>query len=187
MSGLLHSGVLMAEAVATELPPGTILEFDKSLLIQIGIMWFNVAVLTVILVKLLYNPVKNYMAARTQRIQNEIETARHERDKALDLKEKYETLIGDIEKEREDILRQAHKKAMEKSDQLLFDARHEAELMYNRALADLELERKNVQDEMKKQMIEISVMMASRFVEVSIDRETQDRYIEEAFTDWEGS
>ena len=187
MSGLLHSGMLMAASAANELPPGTILEFNKTLLIDIGIMWLNVAILTVILIKLLYNPVKKYMSARTQRIQNEIETARRERDEALDLKEKYEKLIGDIEKEREEILRQAHKKAMEKSDQLLFEARHEAELMYNRALADLETERKNVQDEMKKQMIEISIMMASRFVEVSIDRETQDRYIEEAFTDWEGS
>jgi len=183
MSGLLQGGMLMAD----ELPAGTILEFNKGLLVDIGIMWLNVAILTVILIKILYNPVKKYMAARTQRIQNEIETARRERDEALDLKEKYETLISDIEREREDVLRQAHKKAMEKSDQLLFDARHEAELMYSRALADLELERKNIQDEMKKQMIEISVMMAGHFVEVSIDREAQDRYIDEAFTDWEGS
>lgn len=177
-----HSLLLAAEESS-----GGILSFDKALLAGIGIQLFNVLLLTVVMVKLLYKPVLGFMAARTERIRNEIEAARAERDEALELKEKYEKFIDEIEQEREEILLQAHKKAMERSDQLLFDARHEAEAMYNRALADLDVERENVMDEMKKQMIEISLTVAGRFVEVSIDRETQNRYIEEAFADWEGS
>jgi F-type H+-transporting ATPase subunit b len=108
------------------------------------------------------------------------------RDAAMELKEKYEKLIAGIEGEREDILRQTHKKAMEKSDQLLFDARREADVLRNRAMTELELERKNIYDEMKRQMVEISYLMASRFVQVSMDQQTQDRYIEQALAEWDG-
>lgn len=187
MPQTLFQGAALAAQVQEEVPAGAILSFDKNLLVSIGIQWFNILLLTAVLVFILYKPVKKFMAARTERIKNEIEAARGEREEAFELKEKYERLITEIEKERDDILLQAHKKSMEKSDQMLFDARRETEAMYNRALADLEVERTNVLDEMKKQMIEISMLVAGRFIEVSIDRETQDKYIEEAFADWEGS
>lgn len=187
MPGLLQRTLLLYAQTTQEMPEGTILSFDKSLLINMGIQWINIIILTVALVFLLYKPVRKYMAGRTERIKGEIDAARSEREDAMELKEKYEKLITEIEKEREEILYQAHKKAMEKSDQMLFDARREADMMYDRALAELETERQNVTDEMKKQMIEISILMASRFVEVSIDRATQDKFIDEALTEWEES
>lgn len=180
-------GLMLSAEAAGELPEGTILSFDKSLLVNIGIQWLNIILLTVVLVFILYKPVKKFLQGRTERIKAEIDAARKEREEAMELKEQYEQMISSIEKEREEILRQAHKKAVEKSDQMLFDARHEADAMYGRALSELELERKNVMNEMREQMIEISTLMAGRFVEVSIDRATQDRLIDEAFADWEGS
>jgi F-type H+-transporting ATPase subunit b len=180
-------GLILAADAAGGTPPGSILSFDRSLLVHIGIMTFNILLLTAVLVFLLYKPVKKFMAERTERIRHEIETARAEREDALEMKEKYERLIAEIEMERDDVLLQAHKKAMDRSDQLLFEARREADAMFERAMDEIETERKNVADDMKKQVVEISAMMAGRFIEVSIDRETQDRYIETAFDDWEGS
>jgi len=179
-------GLYLAVQAAEELPAGTILNLDKNLLINLGIQWLNIIILTVVLVKLLYKPVKKYMADRSKRIHDEIESAHKLREEALELREQYEKMIQDIEQEREEILTQAHKKAVERSDQLLFDARHEADAMYSRALTELETERENITNDVKKQIVEISVLMASRFVEVSIDRETQDRYIDEALSEWEG-
>lgn len=186
MSQTVLNGLFLAVQTQEE-SSGSILSFDKNLLVTIGIQWINILLLTAVLIFILYKPVKKFMAERTERIKNEIAAARGEREEAFELKEKYERMIAEIEKERDDILLQAHKKAVEKSDQMLFDARSEADAMYERALMDLEVERENVTDEMKKQMIEISMLVASRFVEVSIDRATQDKYIEEAFSDWEGS
>lgn len=175
-------------AVQSEpLPEGTILSFDKTMLATLGIQIFNVLVLTAVLALLLYKPVKKFMAERSARIAGEIEAAREDREEALELKEQYERLIADIEKEREEILHQAYKKAMEKSDQMIFDAKREAEATYTRVLAELETERKNMDDEMRRQIIEIASVMAGRFVEVSIDRATQDRLIETALDEWEES
>jgi F-type H+-transporting ATPase subunit b len=171
---------------AGDTPPGSIISFDQTLLVQTGIKLINFLILAAVLTYVLYKPVKKFMALRSARIKNEIEAARSERDEAFELKEKYERMTAELEREREDILTQAHEKAMERSDQILFEARREAEAMYSRALQDIEMERENMQDEIKKQMVEISMIVASRFVEVSIDADTQDRYIEEAFQDWEG-
>ncbi|MDR3122111.1 MAG: ATP synthase F0 subunit B [Clostridiales bacterium] len=175
-----------AAGAAAGLPDGVILSLDKSLLYNIAIQLFNVAVLTVALIFLLYKPVRKFLAERRQTIRAELEEARAIRDEALEQKEQYEKLIAGIESEREEILRQTHKRAMEKSDQMLFDARREAEVIYSRAQAELELERENLNDEMKRQIIEISHMMAGRFVQVSMDRAAQDRFIEHALSEWSG-
>ena len=163
-----------------------ILNLDKNLLFTMGIQILNVTVLTIILVFLLYKPVKKFLSDRTKRIKGEIDEASGIHEDAVGLKGQYETLLAGIEVEREEILRQTHKKAMEKSDQMLFEARREVEAIYNRAMAELEMERKNAKDDMQQQIIEISHMMASRFVKLTIDQETQDRMIKQAFADWNG-
>jgi len=167
------------------MPEGNILSLDKDILINIGIQWINITILTAVLVFILYNPVKRFLSARRENIKSEIDAARAEREEAMELKEKYEKMIAGLEDEREEILRHAHKKAVEKSDRLLFDARHEAEVIRDHALAELELERNNAAHEIREQIIDISMAAAGRFVKVSIDRETQDKYIDQAFADWE--
>lgn len=176
----------LAFVVQTEdiMPAGSILQFDKALLIKIGIQWFNIILLTVVLVLVLYKPVKKYMSDRAERIKSDIHSARLNNENALELKRKYEKLIDNVEKEREEILSQAHRMAMERSDQILLSARQEAKHMLKKAEDEIEVERENAAEDIKRQIIELSTLMASRFVEVSIDRQTQDRYIEEALADW---
>ena len=169
------------------LPPGTILSFDKTLLINMGIQAINIIILTVFLAFMLYKPVIKFMNKRAERIRGEIEAARGERGEALELKEKYEKLIAGIETEREEVLHLAYRKAVEKSDQMLFDARRESDLVFERALQELEAEKQKQADEMKRQMIEIAVMMAGRIVEVNTDQPAHDKLIDEVITDWLGS
>jgi len=176
--------VTPAALAASNLPPGSILSFDIPLLINMGIQAINIAALTAILAFFLYKPVVKFMNSRTERIKGEIETARGERGEALELKEKYEKLIAGIETEREEVLHEAYRKAVEKSDQMLFDARREAELVFDRALQELEVEKQKQTDEMKRQMIEIAVLMAGKIVEVNTDREAHNRLIEEVLSDW---
>lgn len=172
---------LAAEAV----PEGTILEINKRMLLNSAFYFLNILILAGVLIFLLYKPVKKFLKERTERIQSEIDTAQSEREDAQELKELYEQKLAEIDQEREEVLSQAHKKAMERSDHILQEAREEADTIAARGLAELELERDNMEDELKRQMIELSLMTASRFVEVSLDRETQDQYIDEALADWE--
>ena len=185
MTRLLFQRIMLAAQPSSELPEGGILQFDSAFLIHIGILLINVVILTAALIFILYKPVKKFLTARTDRIKNEFESARKEREEAEELRGKYELMLSNIEKEREEVLREAHKKAAEKGDQILHEAQQEAAAFHQKALAELETERKNAESEICRQIIEISAAMAGRFVEVSIDKETQDKYIEEAFAQWE--
>jgi len=176
-----------AVLAATELPQGTILAFDKSLLINLGIQLLNISLLTFILAYFLYKPTVKFMSSRSERVKNEIDSVRNDRNAALELKEKYEAAINGIESEREEVLHQAYKKAMERSDQMLFDARRESELFFERAIAELEIEKKNQSEEMKRQIIELSVMLAGRIIEVNTDQAVHDRLFEEVLSEWEES
>jgi F-type H+-transporting ATPase subunit b len=166
------------------MPEGTILHFDKALLIEIAVYMVNILLLVGVLAFLLYKPVKKFLNQRRGRIEDDLSSAKRQLEEAGQLKAKYENLLAGIGEEREEILSQANKRAVERSDELLFEARKEADAIHNRAVAELELERKNAFNDMKEQMIEISALMAGRFVKVSMDRETQDKYIDEAFADW---
>jgi F-type H+-transporting ATPase subunit b len=130
--------------------------------------------------------VKKFLDDRAAGIEEDIDKVRLKGEEAEQLKKRYEQMIVDIEKEREEILRQAHNTATERADQLLMDARREADAVYNRAIAEIETERNKSMHETRIQIIEIATMMAERFVEVSMDRETQDKFIDKAFTGWEG-
>jgi len=166
------------------MPEGTILHFDRELLIEIGIYMFNVLLLVGVLSWLLYKPVKKFLSERQGRIRDDLAAAQKTTEEAMALKAKYEEILAGVGAERDEVLAIAHKQAVERSDELLFEARRETEAMYDRAIEDLELERKNAFNEMKEQMIEISALMAGRFVRISIDKQTQDKLIEEAFADW---
>ena len=181
---LLLTPVLVA---ASELPEGTILSFDKTLVATMGIQLLNIALLTFVLAWFLYRPVRKFMLARSERIRTEVDAVRRDRDEALELKEKYEALVTGIEAEREEVLHQAYKKAVEKSDQMLFDARRESELVVDRAMQQYEAEKKSQHDETKRQIVEISVTLAGRIIEHHMDRELHDRLFDEALAEWRES
>jgi len=163
---------------------GSILQFDKALLVKLVIQWFNILLLTFVLIRVLYNPVMKFMAERTERIKNDIESARLGSQEAQERKAEYEKLIAGIEKEKEEILNKAHRDAVEEHDRLVFDAQEQAKHLLAMADEEIKIQRENASDEIRRQIIEISSMMAARFVEVSLDSETHDRYISEALEDW---
>jgi F-type H+-transporting ATPase subunit b len=171
--------------MAAGMPDGTILSLDKSLIFYILIQLLNAVILIIALIFILYKPVRNFLAARKQRVVDEIEDARRIREEAEQLKAAYEKMLEGVEAERDEILLRTNQIAVDKSDQLLFEARHEAEIIHNRVKTDIETEYKNMQDDIKRQIIEISHLMASRFVQVNIDRESQDKLIEQALAEWD--
>ena len=170
--------------MSSDMPEGSILAFDLNTLVRLGIQWLNVMVMTALIIFILYKPVKKFLANRRQRISDEIEDARKEREEAAALKEQYELIMADAAKEREEMFQKAAKKAAENGDKVLFEAQREAEAIQSRNLAALEQEQANAANEMRNQIIEISSMMAARFIELSMDKEKHDKYIEEAFANW---
>ena len=164
-------------------PAGRILGFDTEFLIELGIQWLNTLILTVVLAKFLYKPVKKFMDNRSERIRRQLEDADAAKEKALSMKGDYEIKLRDIERERGSILDAARKQAQDKTDQVLAEARQNADMMRARAHKDIEMEQERVKDDMRKAIADLAVMLAGRFAAVSLDKQAQDKLIDEAISE----
>ena len=140
-----------------------------------------IAVFTLFLVasNLLFNPVRQMLKKRQDKIQGELEDAKQNQDEAAALKAEYEAKLKDINAEAEEILSEARKKALANENRIIAEAKEEATRSRERAEQEAELEKKKAADDVKKEMISIASVMAGKVVAASIDTTVQDSLIEE--------
>ena len=173
-------------SVAAELPPGRVFGIDQHTLTQILLNLFNVAVLAVALAFLLYRPVRDTLNKRTNRIQGQLLQSEEELEKATQLRKKYELQLEEIERRREEILAEARKVAADSSRRLVAEAKKEADTIKERAAANVEMEWERAENDMRTAIIDVSSVMAEKFVSLAINKETHDRLFDETISDLEG-
>ena len=152
---------------------------DAQFLFDTIVLALSMLVLFTLLSYILFNPVRDMLEKRRQRVADEQETAKRERQEAVAYKEEYEQKLKEIKKEAEEILSEARKKAMKNEARIVAEAKEEAARIMERANAEIELEKKHALDDMKQEMIAIATMMAQKVVAASIDTKVQEGLIEE--------
>ena len=181
MSGMIPV-LLSVDAAA---PEGSIINLNTQLLVDLAIQWINIIVLVVVLYYMLYKPVKKFMTERAARIQGQLDHAAEEEQRAEALRGEYEAKLSDIGRERDEAIQKGHEIAMQRSDTIIAEARREANSIHRKALEEIRIEQENQQDDMKRAIIDISVKLAGRYVQLSIDEETQNAYVERALQNLE--
>lgn len=156
-----------------------IFDLDVQLLHDAIFTALNVFILFTFMSFLLFNPVRNMLNKRRDRIQKDIETAGRDKEDAAALKAEYEAKLREIDREAEAILSEARKKALKREEDIVNEAREEANRILERAHSEIVLEQKRAVDDMKKEMIRIASAMAGRVVAQSMDVKIQDTLIEE--------
>ena len=116
---------------------------------------------------------------RQDRIKNDIETAKKDREEATAIKAEYDAKIKGIEKEAEEILSEARQKALKNETKIVDEAKEEAARIIKRANEEAMLEKKRIMDEAKQEMVAIASLMAGKVVTASIDTSIQDTLVEE--------
>ena len=116
---------------------------------------------------------------RKQRVAEDQETAKREKEDAIAFKEEYDQKLKQVDKEAEEILSEARKRAKQNEVKIIAEAKEEAARIIARANAEIELEKKRALDDMKQEMITIASMMAQKVVAASIDTNVQESLIEE--------
>ena len=152
---------------------------DAQFLFDAVVLALSMLVLFTLLSYILFNPVRDMLEKRKQRVAEEQETAKQNRQEAIAYKEEYEQKLKEVDKEVEAILSEARKKAMKNEAKIIAEAREEANRIMERANTEIELEKKKALDDMKQEMIAIATLMAQKVVTASIDTKVQERLIEE--------
>ena len=154
-------------------------DLDFQLLHDAALMIIAVFFLFLIASNLLFDPVRNLLRNRQEKIQNDLDSAREDKENANALKLEYEEKLKDINKEAESILSEARAKALKTQDQIVAKAKAEAAEIIARANKETELEKQKVADDVKKEMINLASVMAGKVVKASIDTTVQDSLIDE--------
>lgn len=152
---------------------------DAQLLFDTIVAALAMLLLFTVLSFLLFNPVRDLLEKRKQRIVEEQETAKREKEEAIAYKEEYEKKLQEADKEVQVILSDARKKAMKNEAAIVAEAKEEAARVMARANTEIDLEKKRALDDMKQEMIAIASMMAQKVVSASIDTEVQESLIDE--------
>ena len=154
-------------------------DLDLQLVSDAVLMIIAVFVLFLIASHFLFNPVRNMMQGRQDRIRNELDTAAADMKQAHALKEEYEAKLKDINKEAEEILGEARKKALANENKIISEAKEEAARIVERAGVEAELEKNKAADEVKREMVVLASLLAGKVVNAAIDTSVQDTLIEE--------
>ena len=169
------TGLVLATA---EMEP-RLFDLDFQLLADTSLMIIAVFALFLVASHLLFNPVRDMLEKRQEKIKTELDSAASDMENARVLREEYEAKLKDINKEAEAILAEARKKALANENKIVADAREEAARIIERANTEAELEKKKAVDDMKREMVVLASMMAGKVVNAAIDTTVQDSLIEE--------
>ena len=152
---------------------------DLQLVADLAIELIAVFVLFTAMSNLLFNPAREFLKKRQEKIKGEMEFAAKEKEDAIALKAEYTAKLNDVQKEAEEILSETRKKALKKENEILDEAKAEATRIRYRATKEVELEKNKVKDEVKQEMISVASIMAGKFVAASMTEKQQAQLIED--------
>lgn len=156
-----------------------LINFDPQWISDVVITGINIFILFFTLSYLLFNPARDYLEKRRNKIAGDLQNAKENKEEALALKAEYESRLREINKEAEQILDEARKKAKKQEAEIVAEAREEAGRILARADREIELEKKKALEDVKQEMVSIASMMAAKAMAASIDVKIQEALIEE--------
>jgi len=145
-----------------------------------AIQLLNAAFLAFVLSKILYNPVKKFLRARKEKISQRLFEAQEALDHAEDTKLFYEEQIADIEARKRDAMDAARKRAHELEELIINDARREAQALIDRTKREMAKVKEDSQEELRRNIVEISAIIAERYIKERMDEQTGNRLLDEA-------
>lgn len=154
-------------------------DLDLQLLADAVLMMIAIFVLFLFASYFLFNPAREFLKKRQDKIKGELESAAQDMEDAQALKAEYEGKLKNIEKEADEILSEARKKALANENKIVTQAREEAARIIERAKVEAELEKQKAADDVKREMVVLASLMAGKVVKASIDTNAQENLINE--------
>ncbi len=128
---------------------------------------------------------KHFLFGRVHKIlderQNDVSETYKKADDALEhaksLETEYTGLMENAKEESAEMIKAASKKAQQRSDEIISEAKSEASAILAKADEDVEREKKRAQNELRGEISELAVLVAQKVVEKEINEADHDRFI----------
>ena len=133
----------------------------------------------VVVWKLFWGPLTKMMQERTRKISGDLEKADHGRREIESLEADYHRRLSDIEEHARKEINSAIQKGTKAKEDILVEARDEAQKVLDKTRRDLAIERDQVIRELRSQVTEISMTAIERILGESIDKQVQQRLLDD--------
>ena len=151
--------------------------FGIDLTTIIGVL-LNTLILFLIFKKFLFDKVNAVLDERNNSVAKTYEEADKTLENAKQLETEYTEKLAAAKEESAEIVKNATKKAQSRSDEIIADAKEEARNIVDKANADIEKEKKRAVNQIKDEISDIALSIASQVVSKEIDEKTHEQLIE---------
>ena len=139
----------------------------------------NFIILLAILKHFFFGKVKAIIDEREDYINDRLDSAEEATDKARMIAIENERALNRAKEEGKEIT-EAHKKKAEKVyNEIVEDAKSEANLIIERARVEIDREREKVEYSLKKEAIDLALELSKKVIEKNIDEEKNKKLIDE--------
>lgn len=139
----------------------------------------NLIILYIVLRKVLFKPVTEFMDKRTKSIEDSIENAEEQKAEAAEMKRRYEEQLKSAKTEAQKILDNAVLSAEREHERMVAEAKQEAESLLAAAREEIGREREQVLMDIRNQVAGIALAAASKVLQANLDTESNRQLVEE--------
>ncbi len=137
----------------------------------------NFLILVVILRLVAYKPVLKMLKAREDKIAKSINAAEADEQKAKQLLEDYKKQLADARIQAQEIVDKANKRAQEEHDATIAETKREIEQLRKAAKEDIAREREIAVQQLRGEMVSLSMQAASKIVAVNMDDKANEKLV----------
>ena len=146
----------------------------------------NIVVLFVLLRLILWKHVNRFLTDRSNRVQNEMDSAKKQQQEAEALRLEYDKKVDDINERGRDLMRESQLKANEESERILKETRDKAKEMINDAQIRINEEKNQALEKANLEVTRLATDIAARILEREVSQEDNENAVDEFFHKGEG-
>ncbi len=154
---------------------------------QIVISFANLAILTWIVKRFLFKPVKKVLDTRRSEIDESYAKAEAANAKAEENRRNYEAAMSAAQQTANQMISDAAREAERRGGEIESEARARATEIRRQAEADAQLERKKAEQDMKREIADVSTQLTGKLLEREINEEDHraliDSFLQEIDTE----
>ncbi len=139
----------------------------------------NTLILFLVLKKFLFGKVNAILEERQKYVETTYEEADNAKAEAVALEEEYTRKLQTAKEESAEIVRNATQKANQRSEEIVSAAKTEAAGIITKANEDIEREKKRALNQIKDEISDIAIAVATKVVEKEIDEKDNEKLIED--------
>lgn len=137
----------------------------------------NFIILYLFLKRFLFKKVQDFMTSRSNAVEKNIKNAKKNFEESSNLREESEKKLQAAQVEGRQIVAEYKSRANTLSDEIISEAKKEAEGILKRARVDAEREKEKAKEDIKEQIVTLSLLLASKSIREQLDEKKHHEII----------